>query len=120
MSLAPLRVGTSCRSLGDGLNFSGFRFAAPIHDTKNWYIAKLDYNITQDGKQRLSLSGALANEANPGAPFLPGTAAENTFVNFNKGLILNYSGVLSSTLVNNFRYGFVRQSVGDIGDSDQP
>ena len=107
-------------SVGDGLNFSGYRFAAPIRDTVNWYIAKLDYNITSDAKHRLSLSGALTNEGNPQAPLLPGTAPENTFLNFNKGIIANYSGVLSNTLVNNFRYGFVRQSYGNIGDSNQP
>lgn len=105
---------------GDGLNFSGYRFAAPIHDTVNWYIAKLDYNLTADAKHRLSLSGALTNEGNPQAPFLLGTAPENTFLDFNKGIIANYSGVLSRSLVNNVRYGFVRQSYGNIGDSTQP
>jgi hypothetical protein len=107
-------------SVGDGFNFSGYRFAAPIHDTVNWYIAKVDYNITQDGKHRLSLSGAMANQGNPQAPLLLGTAPENTFLDFNKGIIANYSGVLSNTLVNNLRYGFVRQSYGNIGDSNQP
>jgi hypothetical protein len=107
-------------STGDGVNFSGFRFAAPIHDTVNWYIAKMDFNITQDAKQRLSVSAALANEGNPQAPFLPGAAPENTFLDFNKGIIVNYSGVISNTLVNNLRYGFVRQSYGNIGDSNQP
>src|SRR6266446_5475122 len=38
---------------------------------------------------------------------------------FNKLLIVNYSGVLTSSIVNNFRYGFVRESVGDIGNSNQ-
>jgi len=107
-------------SVGDGVNFSGYRFAAPIHDTVNWYIAKVDYNISQDGKQRLSVSAALDNEGNPQAPFLLGTPPENTFLDFNKGIIVNYSGVLSNTLVNNLRYGFVRQSYGNIGDSTQP
>ena len=107
-------------SVGDGFNFSGYRFAAPIHDTVNWYIAKVDYNITQDGKHRLSVSGAMANQGNPQAPLLLGTAPENTFLDFNKGIIANYSGVLSNTLVNNLRYGFVRQSYGNIGDSNQP
>lgn len=105
---------------GDGLNFSGYRFAAPIHDTVNWYIAKLDYNLTSNAKQRLSLSGALTNEANPQAPFLPGTTPENTFLDFNKGIIANYSAAISNTLVNNLRYGYVRQSYGNIGDSNQP
>ena len=107
-------------SLGDGFNFSGYRFAAPIHDNVNWYIAKLDYNLTSDGKHRFSVSGALANQTNAQAPLLPGTPPENTFLNFNKGIIANYSAVLSNTLVNNFRYGYVRQSYGNIGDSDQP
>jgi hypothetical protein len=115
-------------TVGDGVNYSGFRWAAPIHDNKNWYIAKMDYNITSDAKQRLSVSGALANEGNPQTPFLPAapagslfnyTNAQNTFLNFNKGLIFNYSSVIKQTLVNNFRYGYIRESYGNIGDSDQ-
>ncbi len=116
-------------SVGDGLNYSGFRFSSPLSDTKNWYIAKFDYNITQDAKQRISWSGALANEANPQGQYLPSsptgslfnyTSAEHSFVNYNKGFVINYSGVITNTLVNSFRYGFVRESVGDIGDSNQP
>jgi hypothetical protein len=105
---------------GDGLNTAGYRFAAPTHNTKNWYIAKMDYNLTQDGKQRLSLTGALANENWAMAPFLPGEVPEQTIVNYNKGLIANYSSVLSSAVVNNFRYGYVRESIGTLGDTDQP
>ncbi|MHB8500927.1 MAG: carboxypeptidase-like regulatory domain-containing protein [Candidatus Acidiferrales bacterium] len=116
-------------SVGDGLNYSGFRFRSPISDTKNWYIAKFDYNITRDAKHRISWSGALANESNPQGQYLPSsptgslfnyTSAQHSFVNYNKGFVINYSGVLTNTLVNSFRYGFVRESVGDIGDSNQP
>src|SRR5208283_3108055 len=74
-------------TVGDGLNTAGYRFRASTHTKKNWYIGKLDYNLTSDGKHRLSLSGALANENDAGAPFLPGTLPETTTVNFNKGLI---------------------------------
>jgi hypothetical protein len=105
---------------GDGFNTAGYRFRAATHNKKNWYIGKLDYNLTANGQHRLSLSGSLANENNAGAPFLPGTAPEHTLVNFNKGLIASYSAVISSTLLNNFRYGFVRQSAGDEGDSTLP
>ena len=28
-------------SQGDGFNTAGYRFAAPTHNTKNWYIAKV-------------------------------------------------------------------------------
>ncbi len=106
-------------TVGDGVNTAGYRFRAPTNTKKNWYIGKLDYNLTADAKHRLSVSAALANEDSAGAPFLPGTPAEQSIVNFNKGIIASYSAVLSSSLVNNFRYGYVRQSVGTIGDSNQ-
>jgi hypothetical protein len=100
-------------------NTAGYRFRAPTDTTKNWYIAKLDYNITRDAKQRLSVSAALANESSAGAPFLPGMVPEQNNVNYNKGIIVGYSAVLSSSLVNNFRYGFVRESTGTLGDSNK-
>jgi Carboxypeptidase regulatory-like domain len=105
---------------GDGANTAGYRFAAPTHNTKNWYIAKMDYNVTRDGKQRVSLSGALANQNQANAPFLPGQVPETSVLNFNKGLIANYSAVINSTLVNNFRYGFVRESIGTLGNTNVP
>jgi len=115
-------------NVGDGLNYSGFRFRSPISDVKNWYIAKFDYNITRDAKHRLSWSGALANEASPQGQYLPSSPAgslfnytnsQHTLLDYSKGFVASYSAVLSSTLVNNFRYGFVRESAGDSGDSDQ-
>src|SRR6476660_5564783 len=106
-------------TVGDGLNTSGYRYAAPTYTTHNWYIAKLDYNLTADAKHRLSLSGALANSNSQGAAFLPGSLPELTTVNYNKGIIANYAATLSNTLINNFRYGYIRESNGFIGDSTQ-
>ncbi len=106
-------------AVGDGLNTAGYVFSSPISLVQNWYIAKLDYNISKDGKHRISLSGALANLNNPQAEFLPGQPPQFTEVNYNKGLIFSYTGVLSPTLVNNVRYGFVRESDGEIGNSNQ-
>jgi hypothetical protein len=83
-------------TVGDGLNMAGYRFRASTLTKKNWYIGKLDYNLTADGRHRLSLSGALANENDAGAPYLPGQVPETTTVNFNKGLIASYTAVLSS------------------------
>jgi|HubBroStandDraft_6_1064221.scaffolds.fasta_scaffold17755_1 hypothetical protein len=106
-------------TVGDGLNTAGYRFRAPTDTKKNWYIAKLDYNLTSDAKHRISVSGALANENAAQAPFLPGAPPETDIVNYNKGIIVGYSAVISQSLVNNFRYGFVRESVGTIGNSTQ-
>jgi hypothetical protein len=105
---------------GDLVNTAGYRFRGSTHTTKNWYIGKLDYNLTSDAKQRISVSAALANQASAGAPFLPGTPPEQTTVSFNKGLISSYSWVISPTLLNNFRYGFIRESLGTLGNTNQP
>ncbi len=105
---------------GDGLNYDGFSWAAPVSDTSNVYIARLDYNITSNGKERFSVSGALQNDVNPLAPFLPGEAPSNSNVNYNKGLIFNLTSALTNNLVNSARYGYIRESFGDIGNTDQP
>jgi hypothetical protein len=109
-------------NVGDGVNYVGFNWAAPVSDVQNVYIAKIDYNITRDAKHRISVSGAVRNDANDtlGAPFLPGEAPSDAMVNYSKGIIVNYSGVLTAALVNSFRYGFVRESLGNIGNSNQP
>lgn len=107
----------NCNNAGDGYNYSCFNWSAPILDTKNEYISKLDYNVTRDAKHRLSLTGAMRNESNPGTPFLPGQAASQTLLNFNKGLIASYNGVLTNSIVNNLRYGYIRESVGVVGNS---
>ena len=111
-------------SQGDGLNTAGYRFASPTQNTKNWYIAKVDYNITTDGKQRVSLTGALANQNQGNGEFLPagftqGGVPTTSLLNYNKGLIANYSAVITNTLINNFRYGYVRESIGTIGNTNQ-
>lgn len=109
---------------GDGFNYQGFVFAAPTHQTQNVYISRADYNITPDGNQRLSVMGALRNDASDACggcqPYFPGQPAQGQTVYHNKGLIVGYSAVIHPNLVSNFHYGFVRESFGTIGNSDQP
>jgi hypothetical protein len=106
-------------AVGDGLNTVGYVFSSPISLVQNWYIAKLDYNITRDAKHHLYVSGALANVNNPGAEFLPGQPPQLSNVNYNKGIIVGYSGVIGASIVNNVRYGFIRESNGTIGNTNQ-
>jgi hypothetical protein len=105
---------------GDGLNEVGYRFRGPIGTNNNWYIARLDYKITNNGNHTLFWRGALRNDSQGGVPYLPGEAPEQTLADYSKGSTVGYTGVLSSTLINNFRWGFTRQSFGQIGNSDQP
>jgi hypothetical protein len=108
-------------SVGDGLNYSGYRFAAPIKLDNNAFIAKFDYHLTADGKHSLFWRGALQNVSNPEEPFLPvpGASPEHTLSDHAKGFAVGYTAVLSPTLVNSFHWGFTRQSFGDVGNSDK-
>jgi hypothetical protein len=103
---------------GDGLNFVGYRFRGPVPTNKNWYIAKIDYKITQSGNHSVFWRGAMANDVQSKAPYLPGQAPLHTFADFSKGFSVGYTAVLRPTLINNFRWGFTRQSIGDIGNND--
>ncbi len=109
---------------GDGFNYQGFIFAAPTHETQNVYIARADYNITQDGKQRLSLMGATRDDSSDACggcqPYFPGQPPQGQTVYHNKGLVAGYSAVIRPNLMSNFHYGFVRESFGTIGNSYQP
>lgn len=58
-------------SVGDGMNYSGFRFRAPTRLDNNAFIARLDYHITADGKHTLFWRGSLQNLFSPRLPFFP-------------------------------------------------
>lgn len=106
-------------TVGDGLNYSGYRFAAPIKLNNNAFIVRFDHHLTADGKHTVFLRGAMQNIFNPEEPFLPNSAApEHTLSDHSKGMAVGYTAVVSPALVNTFRYGFTRQSFGDVGNSD--
>jgi hypothetical protein len=103
---------------GDGLNEVGFRFRGPISTVNNWYIARLDYKLTGNGNHSLFWRGALRNDTQGGVPYLPGTSPQQTLLDRSKGFTVGYTGVISSSLINNFRWGYTRQSFGQFGNSD--
>ncbi len=110
---------TNDGSVGDSLNYSGYRFRAPVSLNNNAFIARLDYHLPSDGKHSLFWRGALQNLHNPQAPFLPGAPAEETVDDHSKGFVVGYTAVLSTNRVNSFHWGFTRQSTGIIGNSNQ-
>src|SRR5246500_877129 len=112
------KFNTNDGSVGDGLNSSGFRFRAPVSLDNNAIIARLDYHLTADGKHTVFWRGALQNLHNPQAPFLPGSSPESILDDHSKGFAVGYTAVLSSHAVNNFHWGFTRQSTGIIGNSN--
>ena len=110
---------TNDPSVGDGANYSGYRFRAPIKDDNNALIVRLDYHLSADGKHSLFWRGSLQNRSNPQAPFLPGSPPEQTLTDHSKGFALRYTAVLSPTMVNTATWGFTRQSTGFVGNTNQ-
>jgi Carboxypeptidase regulatory-like domain len=103
-------------TVGDGLNISGYTFADPTPAKLDTYIVKLDYNVTQNGSQHLFLRGNLQNDhlTTEGAQF-PGQPPAEISTNNGKGLAAGYTAVISNSLINNFRYGYIREGLGKAG-----
>jgi hypothetical protein len=117
-------------SVGDGLNYRGFTFSGPAPKKTDTYIAKLDFNLTQNGNHRVFARGGLNNDhgalasesvsqTGDAGPEFPGLPTNLVGVANSKSLIAGYTAVLSNNLINNFRYGFVRQGLDSAGLKDQ-
>src|SRR6266576_4837176 len=103
---------------GDKLNFVGYRFRGPVPTNNNWYIARADFKVTSTGSHSIFWRGAVRNDAHSSVPYLPGTPPLQTLADFSKGFTVGYTALLKPTLVNNFHWGFTRQSFGNIGNND--
>ena len=105
---------------GDGLNTEGYRFPYTLQRSYNTYISRLDWNVSKSGKQTVFWRGNLQNDNEPTAPAFPGQPPSTSTLTNNKGFAAGYTAVLTSSLINNFRYGFTRQGVDNAGISNQP
>jgi hypothetical protein len=108
-------------SVGDGgLNSAGYRFAAPTSARYDVYIGRLDFKLDSKGSHTLFWRGSTQNDYVNGTPYLPGLPPQTTTGDRSKGFAFGYTAMIKPTLVNEFRWGFTRASVGKVGDSDQP
>src|SRR6195256_2366976 len=69
---------TNDLSAGDGLNYAGFVFRGPTSLNNDVFIARADYRLTADGRHLIFWRGALQDLRNPGAPFLPVDAPQQS------------------------------------------
>ena len=108
-------------TVGDRLNFQGFRFAAAEPARQDWLIGRIDYKLTANGNHTIFWSGRGRDDVIVTAPqLLPGRIPETQQVDLSKGMVIGYTAVLRSNLINNLRYGLTRQSISQAGDSTQP
>lgn len=107
-------------TVGDGLDTSGYRFAANEKRKFDTYIARLDFNLTADGRHAIFWRGNLQNDHQGGAPQFPGQPPATTLLDNSKGFALSYTAVLSPSKVNSFHWGFTRQGGESAGISQEP
>jgi hypothetical protein len=105
---------------GDGLNNIGYRFPYTIARKYDTYIARLDWNVTSNGKHTVFWRGNLQNDREPTAPAFPGQPPQTVALTNSKGFAVGYTFLITSNLVNDVRYGLTRQGADTAGASDAP
>ena len=105
---------------GDGLNTTGYRFNAPVASDQNTYIVRFDYKLDSAGKHSLFARGNLQNDSANGTPQFPGLPPNSVSLANNKGMAAGLTSVLSTSLVNSFRYGFTRVGTQTTGVLTSP
>jgi len=105
---------------GDGSNTLGYRFASNADSSFNTYIARLDYHITSSGSETVFARGELQNFKQPGTQQFPGQTASTTMLDDSKGLTIGLTSIINPRLINDFRWGFVRQGGQTAGASFNP
>jgi hypothetical protein len=101
-----------------GLAFSGLNFDTTLPTKGNLYTSRVDYNLTQDGRQAIFVRGSLEGLSTGLLPAqFPGQASAQTLLNNSRGIAVNYNAQISPTMVNSLRYGLTRIGVNLSGAS---
>jgi hypothetical protein len=100
-------------SLGDGLNSGSYSFASPNPKSLNTTIVRLDY--VPSSKNRLFARGNLQKDTTGGPEQFPGQGPSYLLVDNTKGMTFGDTWTISSNMVNDVRYGYIRQGYGNSG-----
>jgi hypothetical protein len=107
--------------VGDGINTAGFQFNSPLTLKYNTTIARMDFNLDEEGRHHLFARGNLQDDAEVAlVPQFPGQPPNNNRLANTKGIALGLTSVLSPSIVNNFRYGITRLGQENSGVSMDP
>ena len=102
--------------LSDGYNLASYTFASPAPQSLNTMIAKLDYNLHD--KHRIFVRANLQQDRTTGPLQFPGQGAEYVLSDDSKGIAAGDVWTLSNSVVNNLRYGLVRQAFANRGSTN--
>jgi len=98
---------------GDGLTTGSYTFASPLPTNYNTSIARLDY--TPSNKHRIFVRGNLQKDVIAGDEQFPGQPPSTATIDNSKGLTAGHTWTITQNLVNDLRYGYVRQGTGNSG-----
>lgn len=104
----------------DALNLMGARFNAPIKDTLNTAVLRLDYNLNASGTHTLFWRGVMQDDTLNGDPQFQGQPPTSVGRVTNKGMVIGYESVYANNLVNSFRWGYTRIQEDTVGVQTQP
>jgi len=101
---------------GDGYNTGSYTFSSAVPTIQNVYVARLDYLAS--ARHRFYVRASMQNDrtsTTSSAAYFPGQSLSSSPTDDSKGISCNDTWTVSNTIVNNLRYGFVRQSVATRG-----
>ena len=100
---------------GDGLNTASYSFSSAAKTILNDYITRLDYNLSD--KYRFYIRASMQNDTNGGPSAYPGQEPAYKDTDNSKGVSGNFTWSINNSLVNNARYGYIRQSIAATGSA---
>ena len=98
---------------GDGLNEGSYTFSSPAPQTLNTSIVRLDYSPSS--AHHIFGRGGLQKDTLAGTEQFPGQPASSELIDNSKGMIFGDTWTISPRLVNDVRYGYIRQGYGNAG-----
>jgi hypothetical protein len=98
---------------GDGLNTGSFSFSSPNPVTLNTTIVRLDY--LPSSKHRIFARGNLQKDTTGSTEQFPGQGPSSELISNNKGMTFGDTWTISPNMVNDIRYGYIRQGIGNSG-----
>lgn len=98
---------------GDGVNSGAYVFSSPRPSTLNTSILKLDW--IPNANNHIFGRGNLQKDTDVGNEQFPGQGASNTHEDNSKGMAFGYTWTPKANIVNDLRYGYVRQGFSDAG-----
>jgi hypothetical protein len=98
---------------GDDYNQQVYTFSSPAPQVLNTYIAKVDYDI--NSRHRVFVRGNLQGDNVAAAEQFPHGIPDSELYSNNKGIAAGEIWTISNNMVNNFRYGYIRQGFANRG-----